>query len=115
GGQTAARRSAQYGNIGIPLRSIFFVDERLQYFDQQLPVNAGQAAAAFPGVIFRFAYTWRRRIFMDSFLTDVCHSHDYERLDKFSMNQSLRGFIDPPLDSGKRSGCVENVLAVVQV
>ena len=52
---------------------------------------------------------------MDSFLTDVCHSHDYERLDKFSMNQSLRGFIDPPLNSGKRSGCVENVLAVVQV
>ena len=52
---------------------------------------------------------------MDSFFADVCHRHDDERLDQFSMDQSLRGFIDSPLDSGKRSGGVENVLTVVQI
>src|SRR5215208_1174534 len=31
------------------------------------------------------------------------------------MDQTLRCFIDSPLDTGKRSGSVEHVLAVVQV
>jgi hypothetical protein len=31
------------------------------------------------------------------------------------MDQSLRGFIDSPLNTGKRSGGVENVLPIVQV
>jgi hypothetical protein len=31
------------------------------------------------------------------------------------MDQTLRSFIDSPLDSGKRSGGVENVLPVVQI
>ena len=31
------------------------------------------------------------------------------------MDQTLRSFIDSPLDSGKRSGSVENVLPVVQI
>ena len=31
------------------------------------------------------------------------------------MDQTLRSFIDPPLDSGKRGGSVENVLPVVQI
>jgi hypothetical protein len=52
---------------------------------------------------------------MDSFLANVCHRHDDERLDQFSMDQSLRGFIDFPLDSGKRSGGIENVLPVMQI
>ena len=31
------------------------------------------------------------------------------------MDQTLRSFIDSPLDSGKRSGRVENVLTIVQI
>ena len=33
----------------------------------------------------------------------------------FRCDQTLRSFIDSPLDAGKRSGSVENVLAVVQI
>jgi hypothetical protein len=38
---------------------------------------------------------------MDSFFANVGHGHDDERLDYFSMDQTLRSFIDSPLDSGK--------------
>ena len=31
------------------------------------------------------------------------------------MDQTLRSFIDSPLDSAKRSGCVEDILSVVQI
>ena len=52
---------------------------------------------------------------MDSLFADVCHRNDDERLDELSLDQSLRGLIDSPLDAGKRSGGVENILSVVQI
>ncbi len=51
--------------------------------------------------------------FNSSIKNDVRHRHNDERLDQFSMDQSLSGFIDSPLDSGKRSGGIENILPVV--
>jgi len=63
------------------LGSIFSVDERLQFFDQESSVNASQAAAVFSRVIFRFNHRRRRCVFMDSFFADIGHGHDDERLD----------------------------------
>src|SRR6266566_2931502 len=98
---TAQRLSTQPGKFCIRLRSILFVDKRLQFFYQKLPINRSQAAAAFSGVVFRFDHTRRRCVFVDSFFADVCYRDDDEWLDQFSKDQSLRGFIDSPLDSGK--------------
>ena len=75
----------------------------------------GQAAAALSRILLRFNDTRGRRVLMDSLFADVCHRNDDERLDELSLDQSLRGLIDSPLDAGKRSGGVENVLSIVQI
>ena len=52
---------------------------------------------------------------MDSFFADVCHRHDDQRLDQFAMNQALGSFVHAPLHARKRSCCIEDILAIVQI
>jgi len=75
----------------------------------------GQTPAALSRLVFRLYHTGCRRVFIDSCFACICHRHDDERLDQFLIDQSLRCFIHPPLDSGKRSGRVENVLPILQI
>jgi hypothetical protein len=45
----------------------------------------------------------------------VGYGNDDEGLDQFLADQSLSGFIDAPLNSGKGCGRIENVLAIMKV
>lgn len=56
-----------------------------------------------------------RRVLVNSFLTHVRNGHDDQWLDLLLPDQSLRGFIEPPFDTGKRSGGIKNILPVVQI
>ena len=88
---------------------------RFQFVDQKSAINSGESAAAFFWIIARRDDAGRRRVFMNSLFTQVRNGDDDERLDQLLLDQSLRGFINAPLDSAKRSGCVENVLSIVQI
>ena len=72
-----------------------------------LPVDAGEATAAF----FRFRavvnYATGRRVFVDPVFAGVRDGDDDHRLDQFRGNQALGGFINTPFHAGKRRGRVE--------
>ena len=52
---------------------------------------------------------------MNPFFVDVCDCDDNERLDKISANQTFGSFVHAPFHARKRSCCIENVLAIVQI
>src|ERR1700694_1205547 len=74
-----------------------------------------QAAAALLALCTGIDHPARRRVFMDALFARVRDRHDNRWLDQMIPNQSLRGFIDTPFDTGKRSCRVENILAVLQI
>ncbi len=52
---------------------------------------------------------------MDPFFANVRDCDDDERLDKFSLDQAFRSFVDAPFHAGKRSCRIKYILSVVQI